>query len=183
MQGRWAMVLAPGLVCSPERSSCSGPIPFPGPAPPEGVSNPRLACQPAPCPLACSCSPFGCSGFPPQSGRRRQAQGGGATPGLGFLQPMPSSPGRPPGGGPSSQAPRSTVMAHGEGRTQGRTRAPSSLSLPPARLSPRQRPSQARRRWRPLPAPKGQRMEARASSEPAVLFLGAPPGPRESAMR
>lgn len=78
---------------------------------------------------------LGAAVFPPQSRRRRQTQGGGATPGLGFLQPMRSSPGRPPGGGPSSPAPRSTVMAHGEGRTQSRTRAPSSPpSLLPASL-------------------------------------------------
>lgn len=135
MPGFGARVVAPGLTCSPGTRSCSGPFPSPRPATPEGGSNPWLARQPAPCPLARSCSRFGCSGFPPQSRRRRQAQGGGATPGLGFLQPMRSSPGRPPGGGPSSPAPRSTVMAHGEGRTQGRTRAPSSPpSLLPASL-------------------------------------------------
>lgn len=74
--------------------------------------------------------------------------------------------------------PGTTFHSHGARRGAGAEPHPRPLlsSLPPARLSPRQHPSQAGRRWRPLPAPMGQRMEARASPEPAEEhpFPGAP---------
>lgn len=72
--------------------------------------------------------------------------------------------------------PGTTFHSHGarRGADAGPHPRPLLSSLPPARLSPRQHLSQIQRRWRPLPAPKGQRMEARASPEPADPFLGAP---------
>lgn len=72
--------------------------------------------------------------------------------------------------------PGTTFHSHGarRGADAGPHPRPLLSSLPPARLSPRQHPSQAGLRWRLLPAPMGQRMEARASPEPADPFLGAP---------
>lgn len=185
MRGCWPKVVAPGLICSPGTRSCSGPFPFPRPASaPRGGFEPLASLPAGALPPCSQLLSVWVQRFPPQSRRRRQAQGGGATSGLGFLQPMPSSPGRPPGGGPSSPAPRSTVMAHGEGRTQGRTRAPSSSpSLLPASLLgniPPRPSGDGDLSPPPRGEAEGQRMEARASPEPADPFLGAPPGPRKT---
>lgn len=174
MPGCWARVVAPGLICSTGTRSCSGPFSSPGPATPEKGSNSWLACQPAPCPLARSCSRFGCSGFPPaeleEETYPRRGSDSRARVSATNAEQLWAAPRR------RALLPGTTFYSHGarRGADAGPHPRPLLSSLPPARLSPRQQPSQAGRRWRPLPAPMGQRMEARASPEPADPFPGAP---------
>lgn len=112
--------------------------------------NPWLAFQPAPCPLLAAALGLGAAVSPAEE---EEETARGATPGSGF-RTNAEQPRAAPGGRPSSPAPRSTVMAHEEGRTRAaaapappplRRRAPAPLlgNLPP--------PPAAPRRWRPLP--------------------------------
>lgn len=135
MPGCWARVVAPGLICSPGTRSCSGPFSSPRPATPEKGSNSWLACQPAPCPLARSCSRFGCSGFPPaeqeeETNPRRGSDSRARVSATNAEQPR-AAPRR------RALLPGTTFHSHGarRGADAGRTRAPSSPpSLLPASL-------------------------------------------------
>lgn len=180
MPGCCLKVVAPGLICSPGTRSCSGPFPFPRPAPPEGGFEP-LASLPAgalpPCSqlLSVWVQRFSPAEQEEETSPRRGSDSRARVSATNVEQPR-AAPRR------RALLPGTTFHSHGarRGADAGPHPRPLLSSLPPARLSPRQHPSQTQRRWRPLPAPKGQRMEARASPEPADPFLGAPPGPRKT---
>lgn len=89
--------------------------------------NPRLAFQPAPCPLLAAALGLGAAVSPAEE---EEQAARGAAPGSGFCtnaeQPRAASSGRP-----SSPAPRSTVMAREEGRARSATApAPPPLRCP-----------------------------------------------------
>ena len=76
--------------------------------------NPWLAFQPAPCPLLAAALGSGAAVSPAEEEEETER---GAAPGSGF-RTNAEQPRAAPGGRPSSPAPRSTVMAHEEGRAR-----------------------------------------------------------------
>lgn len=93
--------------------------------------NPWLAFQPAPCPLLAAALGSGAAVSPAEEEETER----GAAPGSGF-RTNAEQPRAAPGGRPSSPAPRSTVMAHEEGRA----RAAAAPAPPPLLSAARFRP-------------------------------------------